>query len=330
MKVLVTGATGLIGSSLVRELLNDNIEVKVMVRENSDTRNIDGLDVEKAYGDIRDGESVKTALQGCDTFYQAAALYVLWTPDSKVLYDINVEGTKIALTAALEQGIEKVVYTSSIAAVGSSGPNKLANEDTEFNLWNTGDHYIRSKYLGEVEAKKFCDKGLPVVIVNPAGVTGVRDIKPTPTGKIILDVLNKKMPAYLDGGLNIVDVEDVAKGHILAAQKGRIGERYILGNENLSLKDYFGLIGEVSGIQPPRFKLPYSAAITMAYMYQLMASITQKPPVLTPPGVRFASKYTYYDVSKAVNELGLPQTPVKTTIEKAVNWFKENGYVKGA
>ncbi len=329
MKTLVTGATGLIGSSLVRELLNDNIEVKVMVRENSDTRNIDGLDVEKAYGDIRDGESVKAALQGCDTFYQAAALYVLWTPDSKVLYDINVEGTKIALNAALEQGIEKVVYTSSIAAIGSSGPNKLANEDTEFNLWNTGDHYIRSKYLGEVEAKKFCDKGLPVVIVNPTGVTGVRDIKPTPTGKIILDVLNKKMPAYVDGGTNIVDVEDVARGHILAAQKGRIGERYVLGNENLSLKDFFGLIGEVSGVQPPRFKIPYSAAIAMAYMYKFGSNITHKPPVLTPPGVRFASKYTYYDVSKAVNELGLPQTPVKTTIEKAVNWFRENGYVKG-
>jgi len=330
MKTLVTGATGLIGSSLVRELLNDNVEVKIMVRENSDTGNIDGLDVEKAYGDIRDGESVKAALQGCGTFYQTAALYVFWTPDSKVLYDINVEGTKIALNAALEHGIEKVVYTSSIAAVGNSGPNKLANEDIEFNFWNTGDHYIRSKYLGEVEAKKFCDKGLPVVIVNPAGVIGVRDIKPTPSGQIILDVLNKKMPAYLDGGMNFVDVEDVARGHILAAQKGRIGERYILGNENLTLKDFFGLIGEVSGVQPPRLKLPYSAAIALAYMYKFGSQITRKPPVITPAGVRMASKYTYYDVSKAVNELGLPQTPIKTTVEKAVNWFKENGYVKGA
>ncbi len=330
MKVLVTGATGLIGSSLVRELLNDNVEVKVMVRENSDTRNIDGLDVEKAYGDIRDSESVKAALQGCDTFYQAAALYVLWTPDSKVLYDINVEGTKIALNAALEHGIEKVVYTSSIAAVGSSGPNKMANEDIEFNLWNTGDHYIRSKYLGEVEAKKFCDKGLPLVIVNPAGVIGVRDIKPTPSGQVILDVLNKKMPMYMDGGMNFVDVEDVARGHILAAQKGKIGERYILGNENLSLKDFFILIGEVSGVKPPRLKVPYSAAIAMAYLYQFGSKITRKPPAITPPGVRLASKYTYYDVSKAVNELGFSQTPIKTTVEKAVNWFKENGYVKGA
>jgi len=329
MKTLVTGATGLIGSSLVRELLKDGVEVKVMVRENSDTRNIDGLDVEKTYGDIRDGESVKAALQGCDTFYQAAALYVFWTPDSKVLYDINVEGTKIALNAALEQGVEKVVYTSSIAAVGSSGSNKLANEKTEFNLWNTGDHYIRSKYLGEVEAKKFYDKGLPIVIVNPAGVIGVRDIKPTPSGQIILDVLNKKLPAYMDGGMNFVDVEDVARGHILAAQKGRIGERYILGNENLTLKDFFTLIGEVSGVKPPRFKLPYSVALAMAYIYKFGSNITHKPPVITPAGVRMASKYTYYDVSKAVNELGFPQTPIKTTVEKAVNWFKENGYVKG-
>jgi dihydroflavonol-4-reductase len=157
----------------------------------------------------------------------------------------------------------------------------------------------------------------------------VRDIKPTPSGQIILDVLNKKMPAYVDGGMNFVDVEDVARGHILAAQKGRIGERYILGNENLTLKDFFTLIGEVSGVQPPRLKLPYSAALAVAYMYKFGSKITRKPPVLTPAGVRMASQYTYYDVSKAVNELGFPQTPIKTTVEKAVNWFKENGYVKG-
>ena len=169
-----------------------------------------------------------------------------------------------------------------------------------------------------------------MVIVNPAGVIGVRDIKPTPTGKIIVDVLNKKMPGYIDGGLNFVDVEDVARGHIMAAQKGRIGERYILGNENLSLTDYFRLIGGVSGVAPPKLKMPYAVAITMGYMFQFVANITRKPPVMTAPMVRTGSRYAYYDVSKAVNELGLPQTPIKTTIEKAVNWFRENGYVKGA
>ena len=329
MKKLVTGATGFIGSSLVRELMKDGLEVKVLVREKSDTRNIDGLDVERVYGDIRDGASVKSALKGCDTFYQTAALYASWAPDSKIFYDINVEGTKIALNAALEQGVEKVVYTSTIAAVGFYGADHPANEDVEFNLWDTGDHYIRSKHLGEVEAKKFCEKGLPLVIVNPAGPIGVRDIKPTPTGKMIIDVIEKKMPGYIEGGINLVDVEDVARGHILAAQKGRIGERYILGNENLPIKDYFELIGKVAGVEPPKMKIPYSLALLIGYGYQFVSTITKKPPVLTAPMVRSGSKYLYFNCSKAVKELHFPQTPIRTSIEKAVNWFKENGYIKG-
>ena len=329
MKTLVTGATGFIGSTLVRELLKDGVEVRVLVRENSDTRNIDGLDVEKAYGDIRDSESMKSALKGCETFYQTAALYAFWMPDSKVFYDVNVEGTKTALNAALEQGLEKVVYTSTIAAIGFHGADSPANEEAEFNLWETGDHYCRSKYLGEVEALKVCKKGLPLVIVNPAGPIGVRDIKPTPTGKIIIDVLNKKMPGYIDGGLNFVDVEDVARGHILAAQKGRIGERYILGNANLSVGDYFKLIGEVSGVELPKLRIPYPVAIALGYGYQFVSNIAKRPPSLTAPMVRMGSKYAYFDVSKAVNELCFPQTPIKGAVEKAVNWFRENGYVKG-
>lgn len=330
MKTLVTGATGFIGSILVRELRKDGVEVRVLVRQNSDTKNIDDLDVEKAYGDIRDSESMKSALKGCDTFYQTAALYSFWAPDSKVFYDVNVEGTRISLNAALEQGVEKVVYTSTIAAVGFYGADCPVNEEAAYNLWNTGDHYSRSKYLGECEALKFYQRGLPLVIVNPAVVLGVQDIRPTPSGKILLDVLNRKMPGYIDGGMNLVDVEDVARGHILAAQKGRVGERYILGNENLPMNDYFKLIEEVSGIKAPRFKIPYPAALIMGYMYQFVANITKKQPVLTAPAVRMGSKYAYFDVSKAVNELDLPQTPVKTTIEKAVNWYRENGYVKGA
>jgi len=329
MKTLVTGATGFIGSTLVRELLKDGVEVRVLVRENSDTRNIDGLDVEKAYGDIRDSESMKSALKGCETFYQTAALYAFWMPDSKVFYDVNVEGTKTALNAALEQGLEKVVYTSTIAAIGFHGADSPANEEAEFNLWETGDHYCRSKYLGEVEALKVCKKGLPLVIVNPAGPIGVRDIKPTPTGKMIIDVLNKKMPGYIDGGLNFVDVEDVARGHILAAQKGRIGERYILGNANLSVGDYFKLIREVSGVELPKLRIPYPVAIALGYGYQFVSNIAKRPPSLTAPMVRMGSKYAYFDVSKAVNELGFPQTPIKGAVEKAVNWFRENGYVKG-
>lgn len=329
MKTLVTGATGFLGSSLVRELLKDGVEVKVLVRQNSDTRNIDGLDIERAYGDIRDIESVKAALKGCDTFYQTAALFAFWVPHNKVFYDINVDGTKTALSAALEQGVQKVVYTSTHATMGAYGADILANEGMEFNLWETGDHYCRSKYMGEVEALNICKQGLPLVIVNPAAVIGVRDIKPTPSGKIIVDIINKKIPGYIDGGMNRIDVEDVARGHILAAQKGRIGERYILGNENLAWKDFVELIGEVSGVETPKLKLPYSFAIMLGYGYQSIANITKKAPVLTVPQVRIGSKYSYYDSSKAISELGLPQTPIKTTIEKAVNWFRENGYVKG-
>jgi len=330
MKTLVTGATGFIGSSVVRELLKDGVEVRVLVRENSDTSNIDGLDVERAYGDIRDSESVKSALKGCDTLYQTAALYALWAPNSRAFYDINVEGTKTALNAALEQGLEKVVYTSTAATIGAHGAVSPANEQAEFNVWDDGDHYCRSKYLGEIEALKICDKGLPLVVVNQSMVIGVRDIKPTPSGKIIVDVLNKKMPAYIDIVQNFADVEDVARGHILAAKKGKIGERYILGNENLPFRDYLRLIGEVSGAKTPRLRIPYHVALMLAYVSQFVAKIAKRPPVITVPMVRMGRKCFCFDVSKAVNELGFSQTPIKTTIGKAVNWFRENGYVKGA
>ena len=328
MKALVTGATGFIGSSLVRELLKDGKEVKVLVRQSSKTNNIDGLDLETAYGDVRDKEAVKAALKGCDTFYQTAALYEYWGPSKKDYYDVNVEGTKASLQAALEQGVPKVVHTSSIVALGSHGRDCLAKEDAQFNLWNTGAHYCISKYLAEAEALKFAQKGLPVVVVNPGGVIGVRDIKPTPSGRSILDVLNRRTPGYIDGGVNLVDVEDVARGHILAAQKGRAGEKYVLGNANMSILEFYKLVSDVVGMQPPKLKFPYPAVLATAYLYQLIASITKRPPVASPPIVRVTSRYAYFDSSKAVNELGMPQTPIRTTVEKAVNWFKENGYVK--
>ncbi len=329
MKALVTGATGFIGSSVVGELLNEGADVRVLVRGKSDTRNIDGLEIEKAYGDIRDGESVKKALAGCDTLFHAAAIYSFWLPDSRAFYDVNVEGTKTVLEAALEQGVDKCVYTSSIIAVGFYGADKPANEEVEFNLWGTGDHYARSKHLAEVEALKICSQGLPVVVVNPAMVVGIRDIKPTPSGKMIIDVVNRDMPGYIDGGINLVDVEDVARGHVLAAKKGKVGERYILGNENMPVGDYFKLIGEVAGVKPPKLKIPYPAAILLGYGYQFVADMVKKQPVLTAPMVRTGSKYAYYDSSKAVNELGFSQTPIKTTVEKAISWFRENGYISG-
>lgn len=327
MKKLVTGSTGFMGSSIVRELLKDGEEVKVLIRKTSDTRNIDGLDVEIAYGDIRDGDSVREALKGCDTLYYTAAFFAHWVPDKKLPYEVNVEGTKTSMRAALDAGVQKVVYTSTNNTMGAHGPIPV-DETAEFNHWKTGDHYSISKYLAEVEARKFVSLGLPIVVVNPTLVIGVRDIKPTPSGQMIIDIATGQMPGYIEGGTNIIDVEDVARGHILAAQKGRIGERYLFGNQNMTVSEYFSLIAEVAGVKPPRIKIPYYGAVAMGYLFEAAAFFTKKPPVVTASEVRIGKLQEWYDCSRAVKELGLPQTPVRQAIEKALNWFMENGYIK--
>ena len=327
MKKLVTGSTGLLGSSIVRELLKDGEDIKVLIRKSSDTRNIDNLDIEIAYGDIRDGDSMKNALKGCDTLYFAAAHFAHWTPDKKLPYEINVEGTKISMKAALDANIEKVIYTSTTNTLGAHGPIPV-DETAKFNHWHTKDHYCISKYLGEVEAMKFVQKGLPIVIVNPTLMIGVRDIKPSPSGLLIIDVATGRMPGYIEGGTNIIDVEDVARGHILAAKKGRIGERYILGNEDMTVSEYFKLIADAAGVKPPRFKIPYNCAVALGYIFELGAFFTKKPPAVTASEVRIGKLREWYDSSKAIKELGLPQTPVKESIMKSLNWFKENGYIQ--
>ena len=324
MKKLVTGSTGFMGSSIARELLTEGEEVKVLIRRTSDTQNIDGLDVERVYGDIRDGDSMRKALKGCDTLYYTAAFFAHWTPDRKLPYEVNVEGTKTSMKAALDAGVRKVVYTSTNNTLGAHGPVPV-DETAEFNHWKTGDHYSISKYLAEIEAKKFVDRGLPLIIVNPTLVIGVRDIKPTPSGQMIIDIARGQMPGYIEGGTNIIDVEDVAKGHILAAKKGRVGERYIFGNENITVSDYFRLIAEVAGVKPPRIRLPYHAAVALGYIFEFGAWITKKPPVVTASEVRIGKLQEWYDCSKAVRELGLPQTPIRTSIEKALTWFRKNG-----
>jgi len=326
MKKLVTGATGFIGSAIARELLKDGEEVKVLVRKTSDTRNIDKLDVERVYGDIRDTQSIKTALKDCDTLYLTAAYFAHWAPDPKQLYEVNVGGTKATLQAALEVGLKKVVYTSTNNAIAASGPIP-ATEEKAFNYWEAGDHYSMSKYIAENEARIFVTRGLPVVIVNPTLVIGVNDIKPTPSGQMIIDVINQKMPGYIDGGVNIIDVEDVARGHILAARKGRIGERYLLGNRNMTVHDYLHLIALIAGVKPPSLKIPYRMALTLGHLFEFGSSLTKKPPVITASEVRIGRMTEWYDCSKAVKELGLPQTPIEETIQKAIRWFEENGYL---
>ena len=326
MKKLVTGSTGFIGSAIARELLKNGEEVKVLIRKTSDTRNIDQLDVEKVYGDIRDTDSMKNAMKGCDTLYLTAAYFAHWAPDPKLLYEINVGGTKATLEAAMEVGLQKVVYTSTNNAIAASG-SIPANEEKIFNYWESGDHYSMSKYIAENEARIFITRGLPVVIVNPTLVIGVNDIKPTPSGQMIIDVANQNMPGYIDGGVNIIDVDDVAKGHLLAATKGRIGERYLLGNHNVTVHDYLHLIAKLAGVNPPSLKLPYSVALSLGRFFELTSSITKKPPIVTASEVRIGKMTEWYDCSKAIHELGLPQTPIEVTIQKALDIFKQNGYL---
>jgi dihydroflavonol-4-reductase len=326
MKKFVTGGAGFMGSAIVRELLKEGEEVKVLIRKTSDTRNIDALEVERVVGDIRDSDSMKKALKGCDTLYFTAAFFAHWTPDKRLPYAVNVDGTKASLQAALEAGIQKVVYTSTNNTLGAHGAIPV-DETAEFNHWKTGDHYSMSKYLAEIEARSFVIKGLPIVIVNPTLVIGTHDIKPTPSGQMIIDVATGKMPGYIEGGTNVIDVEDVARGHILAAKKGTVGERYLFGNKNIAVSDYFKLIADIAGVKPPTMKIPYHLAVALGYVFELGALITKKPPVVTASEVRIGKKQEYYDCSKAVQELGLPQTPIEIAINKAINWFRENGYL---
>jgi dihydroflavonol-4-reductase len=327
MTVLVTGANGFIGSNVVRELIKDGVDVRVTIRKDSDTRNIDGLDVEKVYCDIRDKESVKKALNGCDTLYHTAAYFAHWSPNKDLFYDINVNGTKTLLEVALSQGLKKVVYTSTSNTIGSHGAGNYVDENAEFNGWKAGDHYAISKYLAEIEAKKLCEKGLPLVIVNPTLVIGVRDRKPTPSGALIVDIANGDMPGYIEGAINVIDVEDVARGQLLAAQKGRIGEKYLFGNENLFVGEFFNLIAEIAGVKPPKRKIPYRVALFLGYLFQAGSRFTKKPPIVSVSQVRLGNMGEHFNCSKAINELGLPQTPIKKTVEKAINWFRENGYI---
>jgi dihydroflavonol-4-reductase len=325
MTTLVTGATGFLGSALARELLKVGRAPKLLTRKNSDTRNIDDLDCEVAYGDLRDRESLTSALRGCKTLYHTAAYYSLWSRDKKLIYDINVQGTRNILESALEMGVEKVVYTSTVGCIGLSEDGHSSNEDQPMNPATLCNDYKLSKYEAEQVAHEMFGRGLPIVIVNPSTPVGPRDIKPTPTGKIILDFLNRKMPAYIDTGLNLIDVADCARGHILAEEKGRLGERYILGNKNMSLKDILMALEALTGLKAPRIKMPYWVAYSAGLACEWASdNITHRPPSVPLAGVKMAKYFMYFDPSKAIRELGLPQNPVENALDQAVQWFREN------
>ena len=327
MKALVTGATGFIGGNLVRELLKQSYEVRALVRKGSNQGNIEGLDVDVVLGDLRDRDSLEKAVEECDVLFHVAAAYTFWSPDPKVVYETNVKGTENILAAARGKGIKKAVYTSTESTIGIPD-GSLGTEAMETSLDCLSGHYKKSKYLAEKLALKMCHEGLPVVVVNPTMPVGPWDVKPTPTGRVIVDFLNGRVPACVNTGLNVVDVEDVARGHILALEKGHPGERYILGNKNLTLREIFTILQQITGIRSPRFDIPIWLALGAAHIDEFVSGkVFRHPPRIPLEAVRAACKFRHFDCSKAVSELGFLQTPVEEAFDKAARWFRQNGYV---
>jgi len=327
MTTLITGATGFLGSHIVKKLVKRGEKVKVLLRKTSNTSNIENIDVERVYGDILDGNSIKDALKACDTLYHTAGLTSSKKADYKKMEDINIKGTINVLSAALESGIKKAVYTSSVAAIGADSAGGVINENTTFMLENEGIQYVNTKYHAEKEALKIYEKSLPLVIVNPSVVLGPGDIYLSTTG-LIIRYCKKRIPGYLDSGFNVVDVEDVAEGHILAAEKGRTGERYILGNKNITILELFKLMEEITGIPSPKMKFPYFFALTMGFIVERILGISLPNFSAMDIDTVKLSKFNWYcDSTKAIRELGFPQTPIEETLEKTVKWFKDNGYL---
>lgn len=328
MTTLVTGGTGFVGTHLVRALLARGDRVRCLVRSSSALSNLDGLDVELVEGDLRAPASLWQAVRDCSAVYHCAADYRLYAKDPSEIYSANVDGTRGLLEACLEEGVPRVVYTSSVGALGLEPDGSPANETTPVALEKMIGHYKRSKFLGERVAEEMAERGLGVVIVNPSTPVGELDVKPTPTGKLIVDFLNRRMPAYVATGLNLVDVRDVAAGHLLAEEKGRVGEKYILGHRDLSLREILLALSRITGLPAPRLRLPHFVPWTAAAFSTGFARLTGGEPSVSLESVRMSRYFMYFSSAKAVEELGLPQTPVEDALERAVSWFRANGYVK--
>jgi dihydroflavonol-4-reductase len=326
MRVFITGSTGFVGANVTRALLDSGYQVRALVRRGANTGNIDGLSLEKFEGDLSQPAGLRAGMTGCSAVIHVAALYSLWRSDAAALYRSNVVGTVNVLEAAAAAGVPRVVYTSSVAALGVPRPGEIGDERLETTAHDLVSDYKKSKYLAEQEALIRAHQGQDIVIVNPSTPIGRFDIKPTPTGDIVVRFLNGKMPAYVDTGLNIVDVEDVARGHVLALERGRSGERYILGNRNLTLKNLLEIIANVTGARAPRARVPHIIPLAVAYLDEGILSRLGKRPGVSIYAVKMSQKAMYYDSSKAIRELGLPQSPVEGAIEKAVRWFRDQGY----
>ncbi len=323
MRAFVTGGTGFVGANLVRALLADGCSVRALIRPSSDLRNLDELPVELVAGDLDSPETLCNLVEGCDVIFHAAAVYSLWRRHRADIYRVNVAGTRNILAAASRARVPRFVFTSSVAAIGVPPAGLSATEETQTSLPELVSDYKKSKFLAEQAALEASSAGLDVVIVNPTTPIGPYDIKPTPTGEIIVRFLKGRMPFYVDTGLNLIDVRDVARGHILAWQRGRTGERYILGNRNLSLKALLEMLGALTGIPAPRRSLPYTIPLIASYIDEMiLAKLPGWRPTLAYSSVQMSRRAMYYDAAKAVRELGLPQNPIEPALSLAVEWLK--------
>jgi dihydroflavonol-4-reductase len=327
MKVFVTGATGFVGSHVARVLSQNGCELRLLVRPTSRLDNVAGLNGELIQGDLCDAPQLRQAMSRCELVFHVAADYRLWARDSSELYRSNVEGTRTVLQAAAEAGVRRVVYTSSVATVGFTGNGRPADEDSPVALDDMIGHYKRSKFMAEQVAKERAAAGQDVVIVNPTTPVGEQDIKPTPTGRIIVDFLRRKFPAYVETGLNLVDVVEVARGHLAAAEKGRRGERYIVGGENLTLKQILDKLAAITGLPSPKVKLPYAVAlVTGAVDTVVSGGLLRREPRVTLDSVRMGRKKMFASSAKAERELGWKIVSVDDALRRAVEWFRGKGY----
>ncbi|MCI0408230.1 MAG: NAD-dependent epimerase/dehydratase family protein [Acidobacteria bacterium] len=328
MRVFVTGATGFVGWHLVEALLARGDEVRCLARPASAAL-LDPSKTEVTLGDLTNFDSLRRGLAGIEAVYHCAADYRLYVADPEAMYAANVEGTRNILRAAAEAGVQRVVYTSTVGALGLNADASPADEQTPVGLSDMVGHYKRSKFLAERVAEEWVSKGLPLVIVNPSTPVGERDIKPTATGRMILDFLRGRIPVYVDTGLNLVDVRDVAAGHILAMERGRIGEKYILGHKDMSLKAILDSLSSIAGLPSPRLRVPHWLPLAVAAADTALARVRGGKPRFELDAVRLSRKKMFFDSGKAVRDLGLPQTPVEEALGRAVRWFRLNGYVEG-
>ena len=330
MKSLVTGANGFVGSSVARCLLEAGHEVRCLVRAGSDQSNLKGLPVEISEGDLRDISSLKLAVSNCENLFHVAADYRLWVPDPEIMYEINVKGTQELILAAYEADVSRIIYTSSVATLGINLDGNPADENTPSSLNNMTGHYKRSKFLAEQVVQHLTDKHqLPLVIVNPSTPVGPRDVKPTPTGQIVLDTLCGRMPAYMSTGLNVAHVDDIAQGHLLAYMHGKTGERYILGGENLHLIQILQAIDEIIGKKIKRMNIPMGMMLPVAWVMEKIAIATNTQPRASVDSIRMAEKKMFFSSEKAIRDLGYKYRPSSEAIQDAVTWFQNNGYCKG-